>query len=92
MVNVLHRVLEAIPVGGRKRQVVAYAVILPACAIAVVSCGSAGRSAAPHLLELKGDLRVHDPAIQREGERYYVFSTVGRRRGGVFFRSAARRI
>lgn len=35
------------------------------------------------MLELTGDLRVHDPAIIREGDTFYVFSTGGRRRGGI---------
>jgi arabinan endo-1,5-alpha-L-arabinosidase len=35
------------------------------------------------ILDLQGDLRVHDPTIIREDDTYYVFSTGGRRRGGV---------
>jgi arabinan endo-1,5-alpha-L-arabinosidase len=38
---------------------------------------------APQVLELKGDLRVHDPAIIREGDTFYVFSTGGRWRSGI---------
>ncbi|MBE0534968.1 MAG: arabinan endo-1,5-alpha-L-arabinosidase [Phycisphaerae bacterium] len=35
------------------------------------------------MLDCKGDLRVHDPVIIREGETFYVFSTGGGRRGGI---------
>lgn len=35
------------------------------------------------MLELKGDLRVHDPVMIRQGNIFYVFSTDGRRRGGI---------
>lgn len=35
------------------------------------------------MLDLEGDLRVHDPVIIREGDTFYVFSTGGRRRGGI---------
>jgi arabinan endo-1,5-alpha-L-arabinosidase len=35
------------------------------------------------MLDLDGDLRVHDPAIIRDGNTFYVFSTGGRRRGGI---------
>jgi arabinan endo-1,5-alpha-L-arabinosidase len=35
------------------------------------------------MLELRGDLRVHDPVMIRQGQVFYVFSTGGRRRGGI---------
>ncbi|MBN1126870.1 MAG: arabinan endo-1,5-alpha-L-arabinosidase [Sedimentisphaerales bacterium] len=35
------------------------------------------------MLPLEGDLSVHDPAIIREGDTYYVFCTGGRWRGGL---------
>lgn len=35
------------------------------------------------MLELNGDLRVHDPVMIRQGDTFYVFSTGGRRRGGI---------
>ncbi len=38
----------------------------------------------PRMLELRGDLRVHDPAVIREGKTFYCFSTGGGRwRGGI---------
>jgi arabinan endo-1,5-alpha-L-arabinosidase len=46
----------------------------------LVSAGAASRK--PELLTLDGDIEgVHDPAIIREGDTYYVFCT-GRRAGG----------
>lgn len=36
----------------------------------------------PQMLELEGDLRVHDPVIAKENDTYYVFATGGRRRVG----------
>jgi arabinan endo-1,5-alpha-L-arabinosidase len=42
-----------------------------------VSCHSTTATPAPLVLELEGDLRVHDPVIIREGNTYYVFSTGG---------------
>ena len=35
----------------------------------------------PEVLELEGDLSVHDPAVIRQGDTFYLFSTSGRRRG-----------
>lgn len=49
----------------------------------VTSCRANVISPDPVLLDLEGDLRVHDPAIIREGDTVYVFSTGGRRRGGI---------
>ena len=38
----------------------------------------------PEMLQLQGDLRVHDPVMIRQGNNFYVFSTGGRaRRGGI---------
>src|SRR3972149_1923464 len=37
----------------------------------------------PQLLELTGDLAVHDPAMIREGDTYYLFATGGFRNNGV---------
>jgi arabinan endo-1,5-alpha-L-arabinosidase len=37
----------------------------------------------PQLLELHGDLRVHDPAMIKEHGTFYVFCTGGNRRGGI---------
>lgn len=47
------------------------------------SCQMSAVSPEPEMLELTGNLRVHDPAIIREGDTFYVFSTGGRRRGGI---------
>lgn len=38
----------------------------------------------PKLLELVGDLRVHDPVMIRQNDTYYVFSTGGGTREGGF--------
>ena len=35
----------------------------------------------PEVIELEGNLRVHDPAAIRQADTFYVFSTGGRRRG-----------
>jgi arabinan endo-1,5-alpha-L-arabinosidase len=48
-----------------------------------VSCHRVTISKQPQMLELRGDLRVHDPVMIRQGEVFYVFSTGGRRRGGI---------
>jgi arabinan endo-1,5-alpha-L-arabinosidase len=48
------------------------------------SCRMAAVSPEPEMLELKGELRVHDPAIIREGDTLYVFSTGGSPQGGGF--------
>lgn len=51
-----------------------------------VAASSATRAAvaAPQMLELSGDLGVHDPAIIRQGDTFYVFCTsVGRGSGIV---------
>ena len=37
----------------------------------------------PQLLELTGDLAVHDPAMIKEGDTYYLFATGGFRNSGV---------
>ncbi|HEY2411507.1 MAG TPA: arabinan endo-1,5-alpha-L-arabinosidase [Pirellulaceae bacterium] len=40
-------------------------------------------AAAPELLALKGDLVVHDPAIFKENDTYYLFCTGGNRGQGI---------
>ena len=35
----------------------------------------------PEVLELEGNLRVHDPAVIKQADTFYLFSTGGRRRG-----------
>lgn len=47
------------------------------------SCQADLTGPVPKMLDLEGDLRVHDPAIIREGDTFYVFCTGGRRRGGI---------
>ena len=48
------------------------------------SCRSPAVSQDPQMLKLQGDLRVHDPAMIRQGDAFYVFSTGGSpRRGGI---------
>lgn len=59
-----------------------YHVVLLAVFSGVVSCRSPEVQAEPEVLELQGDLGVHDPVIIREGDTYYVFSTGGGRRSG----------
>ena len=45
-------------------------------------CGQAPTK--PRMLELQGDVGVHDPAVIRAGKTYYLFSTGGSpRRGGI---------
>jgi arabinan endo-1,5-alpha-L-arabinosidase len=59
------------------------AVVLLAALVGLVSCRSTQIQAEPEVLDLHGNLGVHDPAIIREGDTYYVFSTGGGRRGGI---------
>jgi arabinan endo-1,5-alpha-L-arabinosidase len=48
------------------------------------SCHSMAIVPEPEMLELRGDLRVHDPVMIRQGDTFYVFSTGGSpRRGGI---------
>ena len=49
-------------------------------ALAFAGAGQAQAPMKPATLnsQLTGDLSVHDPVIIREGDTYYVFSTVGR--------------
>lgn len=35
------------------------------------------------MLELQGDLRVHDPVMMRQGDTFYIFCTGGGRRSGI---------
>jgi len=44
---------------------------------------SPGASAQPALLELSGDLGVHDPSIIKDKDTYYIFCTGGGRRSGI---------
>lgn len=47
------------------------------------SCRARLATTEPEMLDLAGELWVHDPAIIRQGDTFYVFSTGGRRRGGI---------
>ncbi len=48
------------------------------------SCRNTGTPPEPEMLQLQGDLRVHDPVMIRQGNTFYVFSTGGHpRRGGI---------
>ena len=56
---------------------------LVCAALLAASCHADSGDPGPRMLSLEGDLRVHDPAIMREGEAFYAFSTGGGRRGGI---------
>jgi len=59
---------------------------LLAALVTGVSCRSVAIRPAPpaaKVLDLTGDLAVHDPAIIRQGDTFYVFCTGGPRRGGI---------
>jgi arabinan endo-1,5-alpha-L-arabinosidase len=47
------------------------------------SSSSSQPKAAPVMLELQGDLRVHDPVMIRQGDTFYVLSTGVERRAGI---------
>ena len=60
-----------------------YAVILTALAVGA-SCRNTTAIDArpiPEVLDLEGNLRVHDPAVIRQADTFYIFSTGGSRRG-----------
>jgi len=60
---------------------VCYLVVLVALGT-VVSCRNTTSFQVrpnPEVLELEGNLRVHDPAVIRQDDTFYVFSTGGRR-------------
>lgn len=46
------------------------------------SCTHTHVTREPKMLELEGDLRVHDPVMIKEGDIYYLFCTGGRRSTG----------
>jgi len=48
----------------------------------ISGCSTTMEAADPEMLELEGDLGVHDPVIICEGDTFYIFST-GRGRGGI---------
>lgn len=63
------------------RQIAVNFCILAGLLIFLASCRQS--ECIPTHLELQGDLKVHDPVIIQEDDTYYVFSTSGRRRGGL---------
>jgi arabinan endo-1,5-alpha-L-arabinosidase len=61
----------------------AVCVVMSLFALACASgCGREMATAPPQLLELTGDLSVHDPALIRAGDTFYLFCTSGGPRGG----------
>ena len=48
-----------------------------------ITCGVSCKQVEPEMLDLAGDLSVHDPVMIKEGDTYYVFSTGGGRRSGI---------
>jgi arabinan endo-1,5-alpha-L-arabinosidase len=66
------------------------AVLHAGLAATVLATGTSCRSGAvrsappaPQVLDLTGDLAVHDPALIRQGDTFYLFCTGGPRRGGI---------
>ncbi|UCG46567.1 MAG: family 43 glycosylhydrolase [Phycisphaerales bacterium] len=57
--------------------------------LARVPCHGAAAHSQPQMLSLAGDLRVHDPAMIRQGDRFYIFSTGGRPGRGVIYISCS---
>lgn len=64
---------------------ICYASLFAAFAVGAFCCSTTALQVQPipQVLELEGDLRVHDPVIIREGDTFYVFSTGGGRRTGI---------
>lgn len=56
-------------------------ILLAGLLFSTTSCQS--QITHPESLNLEGDLNAHDPAIAKENGTYYVFSTGGRKRGGM---------
>jgi arabinan endo-1,5-alpha-L-arabinosidase len=79
-----HAVESVVLTNSHVRGMAHWAVLLGLLALGV-SCRSTPNSvtpAAPEMLTLSGDLAVHDPAIMRENDTFYVFATGGNRRTG----------
>ena len=51
------------------------------CFLLIIS-GCSSSYAPPEMLELEGNLGVHDPVMIKDGDTYYVFATGGNRRSG----------
>jgi len=65
-----------------------FAAVFYAVMLTVLAVGTSCRDTTvlqvrpiPKVLDLEGNLRVHDPAVIRQADTFYVFSTGGRRRG-----------
>ena len=63
--------------------VICWAMFFTGALAAAAPTESPTREAEPQLLELSGDLRVHDPVIAEQGGTYYVFGTGGFRGRGI---------
>lgn len=67
----------------------AYSTLVPAHAcllgliLLAVSCQSHTPARQPIMLDLAGDVRIHDPAVIRHDDVYYLFCTGSRWRGGI---------
>ena len=75
-----------IPVSCKSPVVVAATAVLALLLLIGAGCRSTPVSTTakgPMLLELSGDLAVHDPVIIKEKDTYYVFCTGGGQRGGI---------
>ena len=55
----------------------------PLTIISLVWIGAFAAAAQPELLSLSGDLTVHDPALIKAGDEYYLFCTGGFRGQGI---------
>ena len=57
-------------------------LLLGGMLLTTASCSSGYAYKEPQMLELQGQLRVHDPVMIKEDDTYYVFCTGGRKRTG----------
>jgi arabinan endo-1,5-alpha-L-arabinosidase len=80
----LHVATLAALTSERTCQAICFAVVLGilAAGASAESAGNPSAPAVPQMLPLSGDLAVHDPAIIREKDTFYVFAT-GNRRAGI---------
>jgi arabinan endo-1,5-alpha-L-arabinosidase len=74
---------DASPMNTAKIYTIIFVTVLLGCTALKAAAPDQPAPLAPQLLELKGDLRVHDPVIIREGDAFYVFCTSAGRREGV---------
>lgn len=80
----LRGVKSAVRAGSRACQVLRFVGLLGIVALAAPawSAENPATSAMPQMLPLSGDLAVHDPALIRQSDTFYLFAT-GNRRAGV---------